>query len=204
MDSTDVETNQYLYLKLKHSTPIIEDSSFTFEEYQEAYNLLNINGDMPEVKGVAKKYQDFVEQLDNWVDYETFIKQKMKESTFRIPYEVPVPRLWRNIINNETYTNFPKPLQEYYLELRDYHQFNSGKSFLETEHLRELAKKFNANFVQYEPQRDVDLEYLEKVYPVTYKILSRTAPEDYYDTKASLLWYLAKLEEEHALHSSIK
>jgi len=128
----------------------------------------------------------------------------MKESTFKVPYETPVPIVYRNVINSEIYTNYPKPLQEYYLELCDYHKFNSCKSFLGTEHLRELAKKFNANFVQYEPQRDVDLEYLEKVYHVTYKILSRTAPEDYYDTKASLLWYLAKLEEEHALHSSIK
>ena len=106
-----------------------------------------INGNMPEVKGVAKKYQDFVEQLDNWVDYETFIKQKMKESTFKVPYETPVPIVYRNVINSEIYTNYPKPLQEYYLELCDYHKFNSCKSFLGTEHLRELAKKFNANFV---------------------------------------------------------
>lgn len=201
MEDTDVETNTYLYLKLKNTTPIIDDPSITFEEYQEAYNLLATVTTMPEVKGVAKKYQDFVEQLDNWIDYETYIKEKMAQTTFKVPFDTPVPRVPTHLINMDNYQTYPYALQEYYFELRDYHAFNADNSFIPYETTRELAKKLGANFISYQPQREVDLDYLETTFKESFKLLSN-AQGSYYDPKPQLLAYLAKLEEFYALHSS--
>jgi hypothetical protein len=201
MDEYDVENTTYLYLKLKNTTPIIEDTTLSFEEYQEAYNMLALVTPMPQVKGVAKKYQDFVEQLDNWLDYETYIKDKMKETTFKVPFETRVPNLTSRVINKDTYTLYPKAIQEYYLEIRDYHAFNADSSFLYTEASRSLARQMGANFITYEPQRDVDLEYLELTFTKSLPMITGTSGS-YFDPSPDLVAHIAELEEFYAVHSS--
>lgn len=201
MNEHDVENTTYLYLKLKNTTPVLDDESTSFEDYQRAYRMLSNMTPMPEIKGVAKKYQDFVDQLDNWVDYETYIKQKMSETTFKVPYKTKIPNLTARIINKDTYSLYPKAIQEYYLEIRDYHAFNRDPSFLAMEYERAIAKKLGSSFTSYEPQRDVDMAYLEETFTKSLPLITGSSG-GYFDPSPELVAHIAQLEEFYALHSS--
>jgi hypothetical protein len=200
MQDWEVTTGEYLYLKLKNTTPILKDTDLGFADYQRLYSLLSEVTTMPQVKGVAKKYQDYVETLDNWVDYETYIKNKVKEVTFKINKAEGIPRISHRIMNETTKNHYPKDLIEYYEELRDYHSFNSGNGYLSYQSDITLLERLGSNFTSYQPTKDIDLEVLESKYPKTMPML--TGQAFYYDIDSELIGYMANLEEFYAIHSS--
>jgi len=200
MDEESITETNYLCVNLKHTTPIMSGTK-DFEDYCIAYNLLvRIGEDMPEIKGVAKKYKAFVDQLDNWLDFESFIEEKMKTAIFREPTGGNIPVFTSTIFNKENYKTYPLALQRYFEEVEAYHFFNKDRSYVGCEISREVAKKLGASFVSYEPQYDVDMEQLEQVFPYTLPLLSNKRSE-YYQPHPELVSHLAKLEEFYAVHS---
>jgi hypothetical protein len=200
MDEDSITESTYLCVNLKHTTPIMSGTK-DFEDYCIAYNLLLRAGeDMPKIKGVAKKYKGFVEQLDNWLDFESFIEEKMKTAIFREPASTPVPVFTATVFNKENYKTYPLPLQDYFKEVEGYYNFSKDKSYVACEISRQIAKKLGASFVSYEPQYDIDMEQLEKVFPQTLPLLSNRR-SDYYQPNPELVSHLAKLEEFYAIHS---
>lgn len=200
MEEWEATNSTYLYLKLKNTTPVLSDDSMTFTDYQVVYNMLCQVTTMPLVRGVAKKYQDFVGQLDNWVDYETYIKDKMKEVTFIVPLKGEIPVLSSSYINDGVYKDYPQDLQDLYLELKQYNKFNSAANYLHFPYQIELAEKMNANFESYVPTKSIDLECLEAKYPKTMEMI--TGRGYHYGIEADFVVHLAKLEEFYAVHSS--
>lgn len=196
----EVSSKDYLCLNLKNTTPIMSEGK-DFMQYQAAYNLLSRICSMPPIKGVAKKYKGFVEQLDNWLDFETYIEEKMKTAVFKEPNSSPVPKFSSRIFNNENYTSYPESLQYYYLEVREYHKFTRDAAYISYADDREIAKNFGATFVSYEPQYDVDMEVLESMFPKTLPLINGTGSR-YWEPEPDLVVHLAKLEEFYAVHSS--
>ncbi len=81
LSADKITEGTYLYLKLSNTVPILADSNFTFNQYMMAYRILrNITKDTPLIYGVAKKYQSYVDSLSNWVDFESYIKDKIKKN----------------------------------------------------------------------------------------------------------------------------
>lgn len=201
---TDYKTDQYLYVKLKHSTPILMDESISFNAYLFAYRVLARNiSDIPLIKGVAKKYQDVVDDLDNWVDFESYIKDKVTSMSFQIPFDQDVPIPNQKIINSNVLELYPKELQDYYQELTDYHNFRANDKTLQPVE-KDVMETIGASFETYQPTKEVDLEYLEVTYPESYPLLT-THTWGYCDTlKPELVARLAHLEKFYAIHSSNK
>lgn len=200
MEDEDVNNNTYLYLKLKNTTPILSDTNIDFDVYMTLYSLLKQCGNMPEIRGVAKKYQDYIKDKENWVDFETYIKDKIKESTFRIPVKADIPRISTSLMSTTTRHLYPKMIRDFYDEISDYRRYNTHPSFLNYQHDKTLLEQLGASFTSYEPVRDIDLEKLERIFPKTYAML--TEQVHYYDLKPELVAYIAELEEFHAIHSS--
>lgn len=197
MEQEDIEKETYLYVKLKNTTPIIEDKLLSFEDYATAYSLLSAVTHMPEVKGVAKKYQSYVDTLDNWVDYETFIKEKMEQTVFKKPTEDYAPRRIRpRLMNEETYTLYPKRLQEFYEESKNYHCFTKSSDYLSSDLHIQLAASLGAQFVTYESSINIDLDELNEIYPKSMPVLQGLS--SYYDLTSELVSYIANLEEFYA------
>lgn len=200
MEESKITSRDYLCLNLKNTTPIMSEGK-DFTEYMVAYTLLASAIIMPPIKGVAKKYKGFVEQLDNWLDFESYIEEKMKTMVFKKPYDTGVPTFSSRIFNKDNYTNYPKALQYYFMEVRDYHYFNNDTTFIGYERDREIAEKFGASFISYEPQYNVDMEELETMFPKTLPLINGTASR-YWEPESDLVVHLAKLEEFYAIHSS--
>lgn len=202
MEEWELESQKYLYVKLKNTTPTISNEVYSFNDYMEAYALLAKiagSGNMPSIKGVAKKYQAVVEDLDNWVDFEQYIEEQMSQTIFKIPSTTKIPHPNRTLINDNTMYRYPKALRDYYTELRDYHEYTRDKAYIEYAHHISMAKQMGASFESYEPTKEVDLDYLESAFPKSYPMLTTRS---YYDMTVDLLVHIAKLEEFYAIHSS--
>ena len=197
MEQEDIEKETYLYVKLKNTTPTIEDELLSFEDYATAYSLLSAVTHMPEVKGVAKKYQSYVDTLDNWVDYETFIKEKMEQAVFKKPTEGYTPRrIHPRLMNQETYKLYPKRLQELYEESKNYHCFTNSNEYLSSDSHIQLVASLGAQFVTYQSTINIDLDELSEVYPKSLPMLQGLV--NYFDVTAELVSYIANLEEFYA------
>lgn len=199
MKEEEITANEYLFLKLKNTTPILQDSDMTFEEYQRVYFLLSKVTTMPKIKGVAKKYQEYVESLDNWMDYETYIKSKVKEVAFKLPAEDGTFSLYFSGIDGSNKTHYPSDIAEYYEECKNYKIFTNSKEFLSFCTDVDLVKSLKGNFISYQPIKDIDLRALKLKYPKTLPLITRTSYYGSLDPK--LLAYIANLEEFYAIHS---
>lgn len=192
----EIESGTYLRVNLKNTTPIMSSEDKQFNTYIEAYNLLQqvSSVSLPEIKGVPKKYQSYVNELDNWIDFEEYIEEKMKETTFKVPFETPVQRISHSVINLTNLHEYPSDIQDYYNELKDYSKFrmDSISSIQKT-----IVETFSAKTEEYVPTKVIDMEELENKYPQALPRLSGG-----YNVEEDLVVRLAQLEEFYALHSS--
>ena len=201
MEEDEITSKTYLYIKMKNTTPDLTDTSKTFVEYCDAYMFLNAITDMPPVRGVAKKYQGAIKDLDNWLDFETYVKEKMKETTFRQPVTGPVPRFNSNVIEKHTIIGFPKKIREYFNEVQNYYEFCSADNFLKWESQVDLAKSFGATVEDYEPSADIDMDELNRIYPKTIPMLDASYGHRH-GLSGELVRYIAKLEDFYAVHQT--
>lgn len=200
LSEKSVTSISYLYVKLKNTTPILEDKTTSFDEYLTLYNKLNIiNNDVPELKGVAKKYQPIADELDNWIDFETYIRNTVKTTTFHVEVEHSVPVLRHNIINRDNFNAFPKKLEDFAYEIYRYQDYKMQDTYTRR-YLKPLLEKFNAFIEEYEPERDIDLDELENMFPQSYKLIINNG--EYHTNSHKLVLYVAKLEEFYAIHST--
>jgi len=200
MEDWETTSKSYLYLKLKNTTPILNDDAYSFDEYTTAYNLLCTVTNMPEIRGVAKKYQDYADSLDNWHDFETYIKNKIPEVTFKVSEEVAPPSISHRCITPGTKDMFPQLIRDFYSEIMSYRQFTQSKDCLNFEYDKALIARMGGNFAPYEPRKEIDMEVLETTYPKAMEMLK--GEKFYYDISPELVSYIANLEEFHAIHSS--
>jgi hypothetical protein len=199
----EIETGTFLYLKLSNTTPVIKNTSLSFYDYINIYTLLkSVCKDtvIPKIKGVAKKYQHVVNDLDNWIDFETYIEEKVKNTTIRVPSPVVLPRVSAKYINSETCKDFPVAVQDYYTEIRDYREFMNSDQFVRDYTLVELFKTFGGSTINYQPTKDVDMEYLETVYGKTMLLIHE--PYSLEQLPDTFLLDIAKLEENYAIHKT--
>ena len=155
---------------------------------------------MPDIKGVPKKYQSIANGLDNWVDLEQFILDRVKETKFKIPLKVRLPDFSRERISYDHLHLYPKVIQDYYCEIQDYKTFNTTKDFISDTSLVELLKNMGASFYSYTPSREVDLDVIENSFSNTIQLL--TTGYLMIDCPQYFVAGIAKLEEENALRST--
>ena len=201
LSSYDVSNTTYLYLKLNNTTPEISDTVTLFDDYRVMYNLLSAAGSMPEVVGVPKKYQGIVDELSNWIDFETYIKEKAKGFEFKVPLDGDIPNLAVRLINEDNVTSYPKDIQDYYEELSSYHNYNQGGNYLSMSSHVTLAKNFETTAISYSPTKDIDLAYLSEVYVTTLPLLNNRH-NDSWRIDPVLVTRIAALEEFYAVHST--
>lgn len=194
--------NTYLYLKLKGSNTDINSEKYKESDLFGAYMLLSEVTEVPRIKGVAKKYQSFVDDLDNWIDFEEYIEKTMKDFTFKVPLPVEIPNPIYPIITLSNYTEFPKLIQEYFIELRNYRQFNSDDNFVACPIDLRLIEMFSANTISYTPEKEIDMEELETMFPTSLPYIANTEYVDTTGIKPELIVELARLEEYYALHKT--
>lgn len=192
-----VETQDYLCLRLSNTTPVLANTEVDFEEYMAVYRHLAVIEDMPKVMGVPKKYQNYVNDLDNWYDFETYIKERIQQYSFRRPADYHVPTTVSRIINEDNYDKFPEVIQLFYKELKGYREYMSGQYYVDSPYTANAFKRLGAEFVPYEPQYDVDMEVLDTYYANTQKIITT-----YLTSDVALAINVAKLERFHELHST--
>lgn len=200
MDEADVEANTYLYMKLHNTTPLLNDTSTSFEEYIQLYKLLGKVMCMPPIKGVAKRYQGIVDSLDNWIDFETYIKEKVAESTFKRPVTGITPYLSKDLISEHSKMLFPTEIQEYFDEIGDYNEFMRSDNYIFDSAEISLLERFNANFEEYVNTFKEDMEALQEVYPKTMELLTTRSWRS--DITSNLVRYIAKLEAFYAVHTT--
>jgi hypothetical protein len=197
---SDSSSKAYLYVKLSNTTPIIQSTSYEFEDFLAIYNILSNFMEMPTIKGVAKKYQQYVDGLDNWLDFEDFILECAKNSKVKVPSLDTLPYFSSDLINCSTAANFPKPIEDYYNEIKDYKIFMRSNDFVSSDKYIDILKNAGTTTYTYEPTRDVDLDYVETTFKKTLFILS----SNYSDFREHIDYVtdIAKLEEFYEVHST--
>jgi hypothetical protein len=202
MKEDDIKNNKYLCLKMHNMTPDIpEDSGHAYEDYIVAYRLLSAaDPTTPVVKGVSKKYQAYVEDLDNWTDFCTYIEDTMKNSTFKVPSEDINPSLL-GLIGPTNYMNYPTDIQEYYKECRNRVLFSAEKDYIYTAQCLNSIERFGATTVSYGWNKDITADALQKKYSHSWPILTGTTG-NYTRMQPDIVERLATLEEFYEIHSS--
>lgn len=200
MSEADITSSDYVYVKLKGSNPDL--ANISFNNACQLLDILRAAGSSIKLRGVQKKYQSFIEELDNWIDVEEYIAKEIPAKTFKIPTLDEVPRLNRRIINNENLYGFPQVIQDYSTEVKNYKLFIADDNCIRDDSVVELLKSFDASFEEYQPEKEVDLDYLDSVYPNTMELIHK--PSAYYSEEVSseLVQSIAKLEEFYDLHST--
>jgi hypothetical protein len=200
VDMLQPENKVCLYLKLSNTTPELKSTTVSFEEYLLAYDLLSRSISMPAIKGVAKKYQSFADSLDDWVDFETYIEEKMKETTFKVPLSVEVPSFNGRVIHSNNLYRYPEAIQNYYTEVVDYHNYNKGPTYANTPLLVNLMTSFGSSTTSYTPSIEIDMDYLTKTYPTSLPMLN--GGSGYYGMPDDIVIRVATLENHYAIHST--
>lgn len=193
-------TKTYLYLKTKQFVPQLADSTITFAQYQQMYQKLASIRYMPPVMAVPEKYQNHVNTLSNWIDYETFIKDMLKATSFNEQLSEPIEFMSQSVISLANVSQFPRTIQEFFLENKNKHEFARSKYYIQDEELYKLVTKLSKPVTQYIPLFTVTLSDIKDVYKITWPILKQairvTAPNIDY------IYTIAKLEDFYAIHSS--
>lgn len=201
MESADITSNKYLFLKVKNTTPEIAEDGPEFGDYLRAYVMLQKAGvDMPVIKGVAKKYRGVVENLSNWEDFETYIKDKMAVTTFKVPSDNHMPSMSTNYINDDNYTDYPQELQSYYLETRKYKDFVSADNYYTYPLNLQIIKDFKGIEENYVPTPGIDITSIQTTFKKSLELMD----VHHYSRhiSAGLVKHLAKLEEFYAIHQT--
>lgn len=201
MSEEDCLSQTYLYLKLKNTTPILSSEDYTFRTYMEVYQALKNVTVMPKIRGVAKKYQSYADDWDNWVDFETFIKDRVKNTVFRTQANITPIHLSHHFISPTTVSRYPKDIQDLYREIKEHQAYNNHKSFIYSSHLYDILKEMGASFESYSPENPLDIDRIEQTFPETLHLL-REKSWGYSGLGADFVPKLAKLEEFYALHST--
>lgn len=202
LSEEEAKKGTYLYIKLSHTTPILNDKNTTFIEFMQAYKMLAGVQEVPPIRGVAKKYQEYADSLSNWVDFETYIKTHMKKAVFTganltIPHAIR--RSWSTLGN---LVNYPTSLQQYLNNIQDYEKHRKKCSYLGLSALEDLATRMGAVVKEYvPPYTAITTEKVEKRYPLTCKYIMN--PRYYYVNDCPEdIQQLAKLEESYAICSA--
>lgn len=202
MEEEDITKGTYLYLKTKNNTPqISKDNKFSFNEYVNAYRMLGrVVPDLPPVKGVAKKYQGFVDDLDNWVDFQSYIEETMAAQTFKVHSDV-LPIVFRhNLIHLDNVDRYPQDIQEYYGQVLEYTKYVRSPNFLINDESKDLAEQFGATLESYEWPEDHDPASLKEKYKTTLPLLDGRQYQ--YGLDSGFVVRVANLEDFYATHSS--
>lgn len=196
MSNDEITSKDYLKVNLKNTTPVMSSENKSFQMYMQAYNLLKKASStaLPEIKGVPKKYQSYVDKLDNWIDFEEYIEQKMKETTFKVPYTINLQTTSFSIINKDLASSYPRDIQDYYFELKNYRIFLCDA--ISPDEMT-IVEYFSSKKEEYIPAKVIDMEELETKYPKTLPLLSGG-----YNIDKDLVIHLAMLEDFYALHST--
>lgn len=192
-------SRDYLYVKLSNTTPELTSTTHSLSTFcRTAAKLRRMGIEVPKIMGVPKKYQGTVKGLSNWMDLETYITEVLTTTTFNVKHIEEVKPLHSRYINEETRVAFPEGIRDYYDELAAYHKFIGDPSTLEEGAVKALAETAGSIIKTYTPTKDVDLAYLEEVFPVTLGFLQYQTTS--YDMVPSTVAHIAKLEESYALH----
>jgi hypothetical protein len=194
------QAHTYLYVKLKNTTVTINHPTLNLSDFIDVYELLKKIRIMPVIKGVPKKYQHIADSLDNWVDLEQFILDRVKESKFKIPLEVKIPSFSKERISYDSLSLYPKVIQDYYSEITSYKKFNTTKDFIPDISRRNLLKSMGAAFYSYTPTKDVDLDVIERDFSYTIRLLTLS----YFpvDLPQYFVAGISALEEKNALRTT--
>lgn len=203
---TEAKQNSYLYIKLKNTTPDLQNTDITFDEYLDLYIALNKIKVMPELVGVAKKYQHYIEDLENWTDIETYMKEEIKNYTFKTP-KSDLSEVRTSIqISTDTVSMYPLRLQHLFKEVTRYKDFCKTTNLVTSERTLGMLKKLGASIEVFDIDPNLNLPLLQKIFKISYEYLFGDC---YFygcsgGTEVLLrnLPHLAKAEEFYALHSS--
>ena len=197
LDSSTLTDTTCLYVKLSNTTPILKSTELSFKDYWRLYRTLRACTSMPVVYGVAKKYQAYTDKLDNWVDFETYIEEKVKESTFHTSTDCPS---WvnRHYISQTSVEKYPKAIQRHYENVQGYCAHTNKNSYISSD-VEDIVKEMGATLLQYEPPNPSEVDTMKNDYPLSSTILfdsySCTMP-------VKQVQYIAELEEFRAVHTN--
>jgi hypothetical protein len=190
----------YLYLKLNKTTPVLNDKVNSFSSYQQVYKILQNIVYMPPVRGVPKKYQEYVENLDNWVDYETFIKDKVKSHTFKASVDVRFPFIPREVLNHNNILLYPQKVQNFYRSYEKFSEYTKDKKYIADPDVELFLKALGGTFESLPMDVQKITDAFKKDFPLTSKLLFNLRYK--YNDDLNFCIDLAKLEDYHATHST--
>lgn len=202
MPEETAKKGTYLYVKLSHTTPELTDTNFSLWQYMQAYKMLSGVQSVPPIRGVAKKYREYVDSLSNWVDFETYIKTNMKKAVFTkanpaIPQSIGRP--WNKL---GFVSDYPSVLQQYLTNIQQYEDRRKCADYIAQDSLADLATKMGATVNEYvPPYPTITAEDVEKRYPLTYKYITECRYH-YVAETSQHIQQLAKLEEFYAIRTT--
>lgn len=199
MSESEITDTTWLYLKVSGSKPLLSDDNVSFSDYQKVYKCIRAcDSNTPAIRAVPKKYQSFVEGLDNWVDYETYIKDKLKTLKLTAPMKVEYPPLCR-IIGNANIGKFTKPIQDCYRELENYKRVTKLKGFV-TSDIEELIVRMGGTVEPYTPDNENFYTNVKENYPLTLQLL--TGKVSLWGNSEKFTFDIMHLEDSCAVHST--
>ena len=199
LDSSTLTDVTCLYVKLSNTTPILKSTELFFKDYWSLYRTLTACISMPVVYGVAKKYQSYVDKLTNWVDFETYIEGKIKDTVFHIATDHP-NYINQRYIDRVSAVKYPDTVQRHYENVRGYRIYINQNTYIHSS-TEELIKGMGATLKKYEPPHPSEETVMLSSYPLTYKLLfGITGYYQYIDSEQAQ--YIAGLEEHYAVHAN--
>jgi len=172
MKEDNALSNDYLYVRLNNTTPVQTDPSFSMSNYFDMCALMRNTGySLPPIIGVPKKYQEYVDDLDNWMDFETYVKDKSQEVTFKAlkkeqKYASNSFATLAELVNEDS----PEDMQKFMKEYREYQNFRKSTEYISSSHSMFLANLFNANIEYFSLEDPEDITVLVEKYPLTFAL----------------------------------
>lgn len=192
----DATTGTYLYVKLKHTTPQLS-GDIPLSTYTRLHYKISQKTAVPKIFGVPKKYQKYVEELDNWLDLEEYMKDLTKTVSFYSETDLilPVKRLTSNNLKDPNL--FPTDIKNFLLTNREYNKFiDTSKEFLNKYEDIEGYKKLGVTVIPYNPWSQDELDALSNKYPNTLELI--TDGSSWYNAiPDSVSSAIAKLEHDY-------
>ena len=194
MEAKKVSEDKYLYLQLSGKSPVLH-KQYKFDTLLNAYHYLSLVEDTPPIKGVPKKYQPAVNRLSNWIDFETYILERIKQVVVKVLADAPVPKPFIRVSEKIL---LPTDLAELNNELGAYRHYMSQKDVVTNEEILKQLTLLGASFQKYDLSNMPDTEILKKKYKVSLPILLG----EVYPLPTPFLGQLIELEEYYAVHSA--